>query len=109
LDAHIASSPVATLQRQFQNLQTKARPGLETARAKVEGKLIPGGYGKWGADGLMTNGKLGPAGISPARRSTSGAAGASSEGSGEYEDAEDVLSNDDLDDVRRNGWKPLRG
>jgi hypothetical protein len=33
------------------------RPGFESARAKVEGKLIPGGYGKWREQRLVDSGE----------------------------------------------------
>ena len=29
------------------------RPGFESARARVEGKLIPGGYGRWREERLV--------------------------------------------------------
>ncbi|KAG8810762.1 hypothetical protein FRC17_002791 [Serendipita sp. 399] len=138
----ITASHFSTLQRQFQNLGMKTRPGLESARAKVEGKLVPGGYNKWGSESLTRSGDDsspprnsaggggGLGGFMPQYTSVSAASnggvvssgsairrpigskrrvgmGGGSEGSDEFEDADDVFSTDD--DVRRNGWKPLRG
>ncbi|KIM32761.1 hypothetical protein M408DRAFT_326504 [Serendipita vermifera MAFF 305830] len=104
------SNPMASIQRQFHHLQAKTRPGLESARAKVEGKIIPGGYGKWGAESLTGGGNIGlrkKASLVGNQNAGRTAVGRGSEGSDEFEDADEVLSTDD--DVRRNGWKPLKG
>ena len=115
-DHAAVTNPMASIQRQFHHLQAKTRPGLESARAKVEGKLMPSGYGKWGAESLTGAGHLGLR-RKPSLGVGTGAAvnpnasrprvGGSSEGSDEFEDADEVLSTDD--DVRKNGWKPLKG
>lgn len=107
---HGVSNPMASIQRQFHHLQAKTRPGLESARAKVEGKLIPGGYGKWGAESLTGTSNLGlrrKPSIGMNQNGSRPKIGGSSEGSDEFEDADDILSTDD--DVRKNGWKPLKG
>jgi hypothetical protein len=99
----------SSLQRQFHNLQEKTRPGFESARAKVEGKLIPGGYGKWGSEGLTTSDGSGRRRGGMGNTKALGGGRRGSEGSDEFEslEGEDVLDTDD--DVRRNGWKPLKG
>jgi len=81
---------------------------------------MPGGYGKWGSESLTGHGHHGISGGTVLRRKESlanangagvnpprQAHGASSEGSDEFEDADEILSTDD--DVRKNGWKPLKG
>jgi hypothetical protein len=95
---------VASLSRQFQNLHMKTRPSIESARAKVEGKLIPGGYGKWGAEGLTSSPVKS---TSSESRNGANKRKSSSEESEDFQDADDLLGTDD--DVMRNGWKPLRG
>ena len=76
---------------------------------------MPGGYGKWGSESL-TGGDGGRGNMGVLRRKESPGPGpggrgppigGSSEGSDEFEDADEVLSTDD--DVRKNGWKPLKG
>lgn len=98
------ANPVATLRNQFHDLKIRTRPGLESARAKVEGKLIPGGYGKWGAETLTSE-------HGPRRRATrtisTPAGRRGSEGSDEFEEFDDDRGSED--DVRRGGWKPLKG
>jgi len=106
-------NPMASIQRKLNHLQAKTRPGFESARAKVEGKLIPGGYGKWGSESLTGGGNLGilrrrgSVGAGAGVNTSQGPKGGSSEGSDEFEDADELFSTDD--DVRRNGWKPLKG
>ncbi|CAG7847863.1 SubName: Full=Uncharacterized protein {ECO:0000313/EMBL:CCA77845.1} [Serendipita indica DSM 11827] len=104
----MASQGIASLQQHFHNLGVKARPGLESARAKVEGKFIHGGYSKWGAESLNSSPEKHAGGVGTLRRNFgTRKPGASDEGSDEFEDADDLLSTDD--DVHRNGWKPLKG
>lgn len=72
---------------------------------------MPGGYGKWGSESLTGGGSMGvlrrKESLGPGANTSRGPAGGSSEESDEFEDADEVLSTDD--DVRKNGWKPLRG
>lgn len=123
--AHV--TPVLALGRQIQSSIFKSRPGMETARAKVEGKLIPGGYGKWGAEGLLSheNGTNAarnqgpirstavfartPATEMPRARPRSRPGSDPKTDEDYFEDAEEGALSSGSDDVRRNGWKPLKG
>jgi hypothetical protein len=83
------------------------RPGFESARAKVEGKLIPGGYGKWREERLVDDGEEidGHAPLPPPSNNanTNGVGGRGRSGNRR------AYGSDAEEEAIDDGWKPLRG
>ena len=84
------------------------RPGFESARAKVEGKLIPGGYGKWREERLVDDGEeIG--GYAPAPPSSNNANGNLNIGGRGRSGNRRAYGSDAEEEAVEDGWRPLRG
>jgi len=83
------------------------RPGFESARAKVEGKFIPGGYGKWREERLVDDEEEidGYAPPLSSTRTNFGGRGRSGNRRVYGSDAEESVAEEGAE----GGWKPLRG
>lgn len=82
------------------------RPGFESARARVEGKLIPGGYGRWREERLVDdeeeiNGYAPPPLSSANANANFGGRGRSGN--------RRLYGSDAEEESVEEGWKPLRG
>jgi len=96
------------------------RPGFESARAKVEGKLIPGGYGRWREARLVDEEEemRGDAPLAAAAPSSTAAsasattnnatAGVGVGGRGRSGNRR-VYGSDAEEESGEEGWRPLRG
>ena len=85
------------------------RPGFESARAKVEGKLIPGGYGKWREERLVDDGVV-IGGYAPAPPSSNGSNGnIHFGGRGRSGNRRAYGSDAEEEESVEDGWRPLRG
>lgn len=89
------------------------RPGFESARAKVEGKLIPGGYGKWREERLVDSGEEsgGYAQSPPSSINANANSSANSNNFGGRGRSENrrVYGSDAEEEGVEDGWTPLRG
>ncbi len=85
------------------------RPGFESARAKVEGKLIPGGYGKWREERLVDDGEE-VGGYAPAPPSSNSSNGnINFGGRGRSGNRRAYGSDAEEEEGVEDGWRPLRG
>ena len=94
------------------------RPGFESARAKVEGKLIPGGYGKWREERLVDSGEESGGYAQSPPSSLNANANSSTNtntnphanfgGRGRSENRR-VYGSDAEEEGVEDGWRPLRG
>ena len=84
------------------------RPGFESARAKVEGKLIPGGYGKWREERLVDDGEE-VGGYAPAPPSSNGPNGNLNFGGRGRSGNRRTYGSDAEEEDGEGGWRPLRG
>ena len=86
------------------------RPGFESARAKVEGKLIPGGYGKWREERLVDDGEeTGGYAPTPPSNNNNNANGNLNFGGRGRSGNRRTYGSDAEEEGVENGWRPLRG
>jgi hypothetical protein len=86
------------------------RPGFESARAKVEGKLIPSGYGKWREERLV-DGEEEIDGYTPLPGANTNTNTSTSiiSGRGRSANRRTYGSDEEEEENVEEGWRPLRG